>query len=292
MKRFQRMVALAVLGLSLLAGIAAAQESARQEPQIVRWQVEFADGTRAKLMGQIGDVNRVTRQDGSVIAFSPLKDRKTGEVRLRVSEVVADPKKTEVFRTLAEIPVNNKAETVTRVTDFTVKILPAPAGPKPARNEVNGIPLSDRVIRWEMTLSDGRVIRLAVLEGEMARLKMADGQTYGLVPVLRADQQDRIEFRLFSVSRQKGLGESLRLQESFGLEEGGDYFPSVWDGSLIKISRAYFREVPAGTEKLSVEPIETDNGCCVTCGGTRACGCAVSMDCGDCCSPPCCWEAY
>lgn len=28
--------------------------------------------------------------------------------------------------------------------------------------------------------------------------------------------------------------------------------------------------------------------CCVTCGNTTACGCAVSMSCGSCCSDPCC----
>lgn len=293
MIKFQRVIPLVVLGLSLLQSAAAAQEPARQEPRIIKWQVEFADGTRAKLMAPVGETNRVTRQDGSVIAFSPVKDRKTGEIRLRVSEVITDSKKSETLRELALLRISEKAESVHQVSDFTVKILPIPADAKPIRNEAMGLPLSNRMIRWDLTLADGRVVRLAAIEGQLARLRMADGQTFGLVPIVRGDQEERIEFRLFSVGKRKDSIESLRLVESFGLEEGGEYFPSAWEGSLMKISKAAAQELSAGMEKLYVEPTEIDElRCCVGCGGVRACGCAVSMDCGECCVPPCCYEPY
>ena len=289
---------LALLGLGGAAAPspAAGQEPARQEqPQIVRWRVEFADGTRAKLMAQVGEIDRVTRQDGSVIAFSPVKDLKTGQIRLQISEVVLGPKKSEVMRLLEAIPLDGSAtKSVSRIADFTIET-EGPLTQKPsARGELTGIPLSNRVIRWEMALSDGKVVRLAVREGEMARLKTPDGQNFGLVPVLRGDRLERIEFRLFVVNKVKGAGESLHFLEAFGLEAEGEYFPAVWADRLIKISKAESREVPASMEKLVTEsePPVTVNGCCVTCGSSKACGCSVSMDCGDCCSPPCCYWVF
>lgn len=295
MTKSKRLIALVVLGLGSVAASVAAQEPARQEPQVVRWQVELADGTRAKLMAQVGDTNRVTRPDGSSVAFSPFKDQQTGEVRLRVYEVVSKSGKGETQRLIATVPLNEKAGggLSTRVADFTITSgLP---DPKPANvGAVAGIPLSDRVIHWELTLADGRTIRLAAQEGGIARVKMADGQTFGLVPVARGDQQERVEFRLFSVAKAKNAGVSLRFLESFSVEDGGDYFPNAWEGSLIKISKVTVRKAGAGPDEVvSTTPDgPQDLGCCVTCSGTRACGCSVEMDCGDCCIRPCCYESF
>src|SRR5947209_10163926 len=297
MTKSKGVIALAMLGLGVLAALlpAAGQEPVRQEqPQLVRWRVEFADGTRAKLTAQIGETNRVTRQDGSVIAFSPVRDHKTGQVRLQVSEVVQGQHKSEVMRLLDSVPVDkNAAKSLSRIADFTIEIEGA-VTPKPRGNgEVSGIPLSNRVIRWELALSDGKISRVAAREGEMARLRTPDGQNFGLVPVVRGDQFERIEFRLFAVHKIQGAGESLRFLEAFGLENGGEYFPTIWGDRLIKISRAESHEAPVTMEKVaSFEPPVNPDGCCVTCGGTRACGCSVSMDCGDCCIPPCCEWVY
>ena len=38
----------------------------------------------------------------------------------------------------------------------------------------------------------------------------------------------------------------------------------------------------------SFNPNAAGNSCCVTCGNTTACGCAVTMSCGSCCVSPCC----
>jgi hypothetical protein len=295
MTKFKGVIALVMLGLCALAAPPpVAGKESDQQPQVVRWRVEFADGTRATLMAPLGETNRVTRQDGSVVAFSPVKDQKTGQVQLQISEVVAEPKKPEVMRLLESVPVDGRAaKSISRIADFTVEIDGVMA-PKPERRgDLTGIPLSSRMIRWEMTLSDGKVIRLTAREGEMARLKTPDGQSFGLIPVVRGDRLERIEFRLFGVNKIKGAGESLRLLEAFGLEDGGEYFPTVWGDRLIKVAKAESREATASVEKVAADdpPIVLDN-CCVTCGGTRACGCSVSMDCGDCCMPPCCAWVY
>lgn len=39
---------------------------------------------------------------------------------------------------------------------------------------------------------------------------------------------------------------------------------------------------------LPLMPAAALNRCCVTCGEVEVCGCAVTMDCGNCCSGPCC----
>ena len=39
---------------------------------------------------------------------------------------------------------------------------------------------------------------------------------------------------------------------------------------------------------IPVAPIRAFGTCCVTCGSVEACGCAVKMECGNCCSDGCC----
>ena len=49
-------------------------------------------------------------------------------------------------------------------------------------------------------------------------------------------------------------------------------------------------EGPATASRAIGDPIPS--GCCVTCGSTSACGCAVDMGCGSCCMPACCPPEY
>ncbi|HTG34930.1 MAG TPA: hypothetical protein VLB76_18570 [Thermoanaerobaculia bacterium] len=289
-------VVMLVLGVVLTAGFVHAVDLQPngESPKLVTWELELSGGVKAKLTAASGELVRLTREDGSELAFIP-EVVAGGPTRFRVFEVRLVGKK-ESLRPVEMIEVRSGEEAYSqKISGLTMRL--AQGATRSSRGEVPAkaeLPSSDMLVRWDLTLPTGRVVALVSREGEMTRMKLQDGQFFGFVPAIREDGY--VAFKVFSLSQVKGLGEVLHPMETFVVQPGADYFPRTLSSSLVKL--AGVRKIsPADREELNKLIKDTPDditgrGCCVTCEGTKVCGCAVSMDCGDCCSAPCCFEAF
>lgn len=267
---------------------------------VIRWQVELSGGVKARLMAQPGEMVQVTRPDGTTIGMLPRVEKSTGaspSVTFEIYEVFGDPRKEkQTFRRLDTIEAHVDELSVSpRVADLnlTLKAVerarPETAPPAKERPKEEG----RHIVRWAVVLADGRWIKMAAVEGDTAFLRLADGRAYGLQPSVGGN--GRVTFAILGAEQTKAIGTAPAhpLLERFTVGPGADYFPVALADSLIQISDV--RDIPQtelGKLQLAGSKDEVDGACCVTCGQTRACACGVSMDCGDCCVPPCCAYAF
>jgi hypothetical protein len=263
--------------------------------ELVSWDLELADGVRARLKASVGEIVRLTAQDGSELAFQPFAAEE-GTINIRVFRVsTSKALGREHFEPLetAELRLGSDWSS-SQWAGLKMRIAPAAERAGDAEmSKVVGVPLSDLLIHWELTFASGRQAKMIAREGEVVRLKLVYGRSFGFVPVVRDAERGDISFRMFSIQKVKGVGEKLRFLETFDVQPGGEYFPEALGGSLVKVSSVR-RVTPEDLEfylKLG-ESEEVIDGCCVTCDGTKVCGCAVGMDCGDCCSGICCSREF
>jgi hypothetical protein len=135
----------------------------------------------------------------------------------------------------------------------------------------------------------------AIHEGGRFRLTTPNRGTYGISVVLLDAAQER-----FSVSVFQGEGPgdttTYRLLETVGARahvpaplHSIPYVTVVVDGTRSATALAPFgRQFELAAYVRHVTAPVYDDFCCVSCQGYIACGCAVSMSCGYCCTGDCC----
>jgi hypothetical protein len=173
------------------------------------------------------------------------------------------------------------------------------AGAAARAEKAQSVPVSDKIIKLEVQAPDGHWIKGAVREGDQFRIEdHVLNVTMALVPITT---DSGIRFRTFRIEDRGEGNESMHFVEEFetGLGETA-YTRKARIGLGVKV-----REVVVPKEDLDPRtPVLKGCGkagkfleegyvqpgrCCVTCGGTTSCGCAVEDTCGTCCSGGCCY---
>lgn len=295
-------VALSIAGgLATRPGLAEEPRSAQAgdgSGHVVRWEVEV-DGKKISLASPSGEMARITTEDGSVLGLIPVQQGSDGSVTFKLLDL-SSRKGTERSEVVDEIEARPGTAAFSSVrTDIALTLL---AGDRQAPEKaavpaatVPTLPLSDLLIRWTLVQPDGREVLLTVREGEVARVGL-EGQWYALAPLVTDRAAGTVSFRVFRLPKSNAIA-GPRLLEGFELPIGAEHAPSSLAGVRLRLGGVLElqREDPksaVAASKPDLGGVVIANGCCVRCGGTEACGCAVSMDCGDCCSPPCCARVY
>lgn len=253
---------------------------------VITWELELSGGLRARLSAVEGEAVEITRQDGSILKMIPR--RGAGQsIRFDLEEVGPQGEKSR--RRIDQVQAEPGESALSSViADLNLRLIDAgrPAGDREAGTAAPSPPL--RLIRWNLTFQDGRVANLIAMEGDIVSVKLSDGRRFGFLPEVKDEATGEVSFRVFSITSTKGSRPALREVESFRLAAGAEYFPASLAQSLIKVSGVERVDPANFKQEISPDPGVVELNCCLTCGGTRVCGCAVSMDCGDCCVPPCC----
>lgn len=290
---------LVAAALSLACGLTAHAEEPRSAQagdgsvQVVRWEVELG-GRRITLASPIGEMARITTDDGSVLGLVPVQNP-AGSIAFKVLDLTPGRDGEERSKAVDEVQaVPGEAAFSKARTDFSLTLIPAerqaPAKAAQAA-ETPVLPLSDRLIRWILVQPDGREVLLTVREGEVARVGF-EGRWYALAPLVTDRAAGKVSFRVYGLPESGGAGRP-RLLEGFELPVGIEHAAVSVAGMRLRLEGVL--EVPRedGMKSATAAALiggggEIMTACCVRCGETEACGCAVSMDCGDCCSYPCC----
>lgn len=146
--------------------------------------------------------------------------------------------------------------------------------------------------------AENRALDGSVIEGRRFRLTFRGTGTYEISPV-RTSAQNRT-FRLTIYKGPEGAAtEALRVVEHVDVREGVPaVIPSMPTVSVV-VDGTRQRQASADAQTLyqtaALRSAVSDGfrtrlfgECCVTCGNITACGCAVGMSCGSCCSDGCC----
>ena len=173
--------------------------------------------------------------------------------------------------------------------------------PVPLSKQASTIPTSDELITLKITLSDGQTLTATEREGGMIRIEK-DGRIFGVTPHIHDKDNSVIKADIFRITTIKRggtvVGESMAIVENVEVNKS---FPRSTNSDppfTLQVERI----VKAKAIDTSVSKPKTNDGigidpptdpppvyrCCVTCGSTTACACAVTLSCGSCCSGPCC----
>lgn len=159
------------------------------------------------------------------------------------------------------------------------------------------LPVSNQLIEGKIELQDGEVINFKVLDGAMVKVKNDDEGLYlGFTP--QKLDGERVSFTVFEITEHgeglEGMSQVGAFETSLGEKasfSGRGYFGIEVTGfakSTRKMQEidAFRQQVFFGDGEKNDTPLL--GRCCVTCGGTTACGCAITMSCGSCCDGTCC----
>jgi hypothetical protein len=147
-----------------------------------------------------------------------------------------------------------------------------------AAQEASSIPISDRQFCVALKLPDGHTVTGRVLEGQMFKSSSTEFGSFGFTPTLTPTGAAQVA--VYEITLHSPGNEMLRRTETLELNlaapEPGRTLQG-WEFSLCGVN--------AGDVG---DPSKAGARCCVTCGSTTSCGCAVADTCGSCCSGPCC----
>src|SRR5579859_656681 len=80
--------------------------------------------------------------------------------------------------------------------------------------KAHSIPISDTRIVFQTTTPSGQIANMTVPEGGMAKAEDYHlGTTYAFVPVLKNDEKQSVDFRVFLITEDKEGNESIRQVE-------------------------------------------------------------------------------
>ena len=160
----------------------------------------------------------------------------------------------------------------------------------PLSKQARTMPVSKSKITLKLTF-DGEPFEVTQYEGATIRIER-NGSTFGLAAYLEGDSVKIKAFKMFTIKN----GEEIIGE---GVTELADSEVSV------RLSKIINDDIGATIELLTVKKQEqtkenTDpnsprsqsypmfgDTCCVTCNGTRVCGCGVTTSCGSCCVDVC-----
>jgi hypothetical protein len=152
----------------------------------------------------------------------------------------------------------------------------------------------DRVVDLHINLeAQNQSFEGSVREGSRFNLSI-DGQgDFALVPVVTSAERQQITLSVLRVN-----GERVRTVETVTATVGQPAVLRSLGRTTVVVERlrmAPRRQAAAGVATFARNDASARRfagafagECCVRCGSVRACGCAVSMDCGSCCSDSCC----
>lgn len=151
-------------------------------------------------------------------------------------------------------------------------------------------PASPHVL-LRITTPQGETYRVGVRPGGLAIVENQEtGEVLGLRPRMRDAQGAEMEldvFRLGDVQSEPGPGSRERvLRTSLGFPEIV-ILDSVFE---VEVESIWSVQRPARSLRQRGRPVQDpifSSQCCVTCGSSRVCGCAVAGSCGSCCSGCC-----
>lgn len=165
----------------------------------------------------------------------------------------------------------------------------------PVPAEVFAVPISDKVIRGRIELSEGQVAHFSVREGSMLTVRNEEsGYWYGFVPEM-AQGGRQVKFTPFEITPQN-IG-SERIDQLIGLEfeslfgEVSEFTPARESFAFVVegIGRLKLNKIdqtsPRSAQPRDLQKIFGASGgglCCVSCGVITVCGGSVTMSCGSC----------
>jgi hypothetical protein len=145
--------------------------------------------------------------------------------------------------------------------------------------------------------ADNRSIGGTVAEGNGFRMTFNGVGTFEIVPIVVDEAQGTFRVTVYrgavgaetkdlraveTVNARRGVPVALRSMPSVGLViEGVRRVAPEAQAGLVSYTLAERATVRIARATMQDE-------CCVTCGRIKACGCAVTGDCGSCCVRPCC----
>jgi hypothetical protein len=186
---------------------------------------------------------------------------------------------------------------------FTISacLLIGAAGAVSAQQKAYSVRVSDKIIHMEIQVSDGRWIKVAVQEGEQARI--TDNEMKLDMAFIPIRQEDGFRVRMFRIEKHPTGDESMHFVEEIDTKIGDIGYtkkaPSTFSIRILQLgdpSTAGHEGIPAKDSCNKSSGASGDltlkfgggGRCCVHCGGTTSCGCAVEDYCGSCCSGGCC----
>ena len=164
----------------------------------------------------------------------------------------------------------------------------------PKGRKAESLPISDRTIRFEVTMPSGNLVKLRVKEGAMAKVgDLHEGYAFALVPVIKDMNKQSASFTIFRLTQDQDGNESIRQLQRLEAD---------WDAPTYTNTDPKFQIRVASTEQpaSSLAPATSTKAhpllaqarsqskvdCCFQCGSVWACGLCVWMSCGCCCDDP------
>ncbi len=157
--------------------------------------------------------------------------------------------------------------------------------------------ISEKTLRFEITLSSGKLIKLLAKEGAMVKFgDLEEGYAYALVPVIKDMDKQSAAITVFELTQDEGGNESVRQSQRLDLNREAPRYSDTEPKFQIRLIST---EPPP---QASASPVSTKDNpllaqaqatcqsggpdCCLRCGQVWVCAICVWMDCGCCCDPP------
>jgi hypothetical protein len=272
---------------------------------VIRGTLSLPDGQEIRfktLEGGLVTVRDHTR--GAMLGFSPVVLQEGGkEVQVTVFEITEVQPGQQRIRQIDRLVVPVAAPGGGKsVRGFTVTVegvtseLPREqqSEDRPSvESKAFTVPISNDFVWGTLRLPDGQEIRFKTLEGGLVTVRdHTTGAMFGIAPIALKDDREEIQVTVFEITEVQPGHQRIRQVERLVVPVASPAGEKSVRGFAVTVE-GITAETPPGKAPLS-QPVDdalkqAEKGrCCVTCGTTTACGCSVSMDCGSCCSDPCC----
>ncbi|MCB1057046.1 MAG: hypothetical protein KDD11_16210 [Acidobacteria bacterium] len=164
------------------------------------------------------------------------------------------------------------------------------------------IPVSPRVLKATVVLPDEQESTIQVRDGGMITLRDKEtGDSYYLVPVISSENPKQVDVMVLrglkTENGEEGIeqvGDQVRSLEIGNKDDRLD-LPGAFSVRFVAITERIIDDEWVGLKADDLMELSDSEGhmpipegCCVNCGSYTICGCAVSNNCGSCCSDGCC----
>jgi hypothetical protein len=161
---------------------------------------------------------------------------------------------------------------------------PSPAPRVPNSKQAKTSPVSKSKITLKITF-DGEPFVVTQYEGATIRIER-NGSTFGLIPYLDGDQVRIKAVKMSVITDGKDIiGEAISDLAYYEVSTEASVVNGTELGATIEllyVKRAHM----TGQINDRFVPLLVEE-CCITCGGTTMCACAVGSNCGSCCVRGC-----
>ena len=167
-----------------------------------------------------------------------------------------------------------------------------PGRTKPAPNAPSTEPAPRGQITLRISFPDRHPVFATQLNGGLIRIK-ADGRLWGVVPTL-TDSTDEVSVAIFEVKSGGIRNMQVReMKDRFAVrreyDSSSQTAPFLLRVEGTKPGRMATTILDSNSTFLEGDfGRQDENRCCISCGGVTVCACAVTAECGTCCSGVCC----